>query len=80
MEFAHNLRPDQKVIVFCGKKARADYLATELILNKIDCQTLHGDREQCDREQALKDITDGRVQVLVATDVASRGLDIEDIS
>ncbi|KAF5306529.1 hypothetical protein FQR65_LT18539 [Abscondita terminalis] len=44
------------------------------------CQSIHGDREQCDREQALADITDGTVQILIATDVASRGLDIEDIT
>lgn len=80
MEFVRNMQPEQKAIVFCGKKVRADYLASELIINGIDCQTIHGDREQCDREQALKDITSGAVQLLIATDVASRGLDIEDIT
>lgn len=80
MEFLQNLRPDQKAIVFCGKKVRADRIASDLIISGIDCQTIHGDREQCDREQALEDLTTGAVQVLIATDVASRGLDIEDVT
>lgn len=80
MDFVQNLRPDQKAIVFCGKKVRADQIASELIIHGIDCQTIHGDREQCDREQALEDLTTGAVQILIATDVASRGLDIEDVT
>ncbi|XP_063921665.1 probable ATP-dependent RNA helicase DDX43 [Zophobas morio] len=80
MEFAHNLDPTEKVIVFCGKKSRADELSSELVLQGIQCQTIHGDREQSDREQALIDIADGTVQILIATDVASRGLDIDDIT
>lgn len=80
MEFVQNMTSDQKVIIFCGKKARADYLASELVCAGYDCQSIHGNRDQCDREQALADITDGTVQILIATDVASRGLDIEDIS
>lgn len=80
MEFARNLQPDQKMIVFCGKKSRADYVSSELVINGIDCQAIHGDREQSDREQALADIADGTVNILIATDVASRGLDIEDIT
>lgn len=68
------------MIVFCGKKSRADDLASELALSGIGCQTMHGDRDQIDREQALLDIADGTVQILIATDLASRGLDIEDIT
>ncbi|KAF2900354.1 hypothetical protein ILUMI_05836 [Ignelater luminosus] len=80
MEFATNMKADEKAIVFCGKKARADNLSSELIVMGVDCQSIHGDREQVDREQALADITDGTVQILIATDVASRGIDIEDIT
>lgn len=71
---------NDKAIVFCGKKALADHVASELVTRLIPCQSIHGDREQCDREQALEDITDGTVRILVATDVASRGLDIQDIT
>ncbi|XP_018322876.1 probable ATP-dependent RNA helicase DDX43 [Agrilus planipennis] len=80
LDFVANMSPEEKAIIFCGKKARADYLASELALRGFECQAIHGDREQVDREQALADITDGTVQILIATDVASRGLDIEDIS
>ena len=44
------------------------------------CQCIHGDREQCDREAALKEFKDSTVKILVATDVASRGLDVADIT
>ncbi|KAL3288434.1 hypothetical protein HHI36_002880 [Cryptolaemus montrouzieri] len=80
LEFVRNMAPEDKAIVFCGKKSRADDVASELALLGIHCQTMHGDREQSDREQALEDITDGTVQILIATDVASRGLDIDDIT
>ena len=47
---------------------------------RIDCQCMHGDRDQMEREQALKELRSGRVKLLIATDVASRGLDIVDIT
>lgn len=80
MDFIRNLTPEQKIIVFCGKKAMAIELTCEINLNGIRCQALHGDREQVDREQALLDITSGEVQILIATDLASRGLDIDNIT
>ncbi len=51
MEFIENLRPKDKVIVFVGRKLTADQIASELSLNNIVCQCIHGDREQMDREQ-----------------------------
>lgn len=80
MEFVQTMNPEEKAIVFCGKKARADYLTSELAMKGVYCASLHGDREQCDREQALEDITSGYVKILIATDLASRGIDIEDIT
>jgi len=72
--------PDDKVIVFVGKKVRADDVSSELSLLGIRCQSIHGNREQYDREQALEDLKTGDVHILIATDVASRGLDIEDVT
>jgi len=72
--------PDDKVIVFVGKKVRADDVSSELSLSGILCQSIHGDREQYDREQALEDLKTGDVHILIATDVASRGIDIEDVT
>ena len=79
-EFVRDMQPTDKVIIFCGKKTRADDLSSEFILSNISCQAIHGNREQSDREQALEDIKNGTVKILIATDVASRGLDIEDIT
>lgn len=72
--------PEEKAIIFCGKKARADDLSSEFSLAGICCSCIHGDRDQSDREQALLDIKDGVVKILIATDVASRGIDIQDLS
>lgn len=79
-EFVRRMGPNDKAIIFCGKKQRADDLSSDFSLMGIPVQSIHGDRDQSDREQALKDIKDGRVRILVATDVASRGIDIEDIT
>lgn len=81
MNFVKNqMDPDEKAIIFCGKKARVDDLSSEFSLEGIACACIHGDRDQSDREQALVDIKDGVVKILIATDVASRGLDIHDLS
>lgn len=74
------MTPEDKVIIFCGKKDRADSLSCEFVLKGINCQSIHGNRDQSDREQALADIKSGEVRILIATDVASRGIDIEDIT
>jgi len=74
------LGKNEKAIIFCGKKDRADSLSCDFVLKGIQCQSIHGNREQCDREQALEDIKSGEVNILIATDVASRGIDIEDIT
>lgn len=79
-DFLQNMAPDDKVIVFVGKKMRADDIASDLCLKGITCQCIHGDREQIDREQALDDLKTGNVKILIATDVASRGIDISDVT
>ncbi|XP_055837211.1 probable ATP-dependent RNA helicase DDX43 [Episyrphus balteatus] len=79
-EFIRSMQPHDKAIIFCGKKVRADDLSSDLSLEGVMCQCIHGSRDQADREQAIKDISSGEVKILIATDVASRGLDIEDIS
>ncbi|KFV07794.1 putative ATP-dependent RNA helicase DDX43, partial [Tauraco erythrolophus] len=78
--FIDSMKPKDKVIIFVGKKLTADDLASDFGLQGIPVQSLHGNREQCDREQALDDFKTGRVRILVATDLASRGLDVHDIT
>lgn len=80
MEFIQSMSDDDKAIIFCGKKARADDLSSEISMKGISVQCIHGSRDQADREQALEDIKEGLVRILIATDVASRGIDIGDIT
>jgi len=65
-----------KTLVFVRAKRFADFLGIRLIDMKLMATTIHGDRDQASREVALNDFKSGRVSFLVATDVASRGLDI----
>jgi len=68
------------VIVFCRTKHGADQVAGMLKRHNHAVAVLHSNRTQREREQALRGFRDGRFEVLVATDIASRGLDIEDVS
>jgi ATP-dependent RNA helicase RhlE len=68
------------VLVFTRTKWRADRVADQLKVRGFDVECIHGNRTQGQREQALDRFRDGKVQVLVATDIAARGLDIEDIT
>ncbi|XP_076599813.1 putative ATP-dependent RNA helicase DDX43 [Chaetodon auriga] len=79
-DFIRNMMPQDKVLIFVGKKLVADDLSSDMCLHGLAVQSLHGDREQYDREEALKDFKESRVRVLVATDLASRGLDVHDIT
>lgn len=69
----------EKAIVFTRTKREADELANELIHRGVESEALHGDLAQSQRERALGSFRSGRVNVLVATDVAARGLDIPEI-
>ena len=68
------------VIVFARTKHGADRLARALQKRGHSVASLHGNRSQSQRERALGDLRRGRVQVLVATDIASRGIDVEGIT
>jgi ATP-dependent RNA helicase RhlE len=67
----------KQVLVFCGTRIGANRLAHQLRKDRIHADAIHGDKTQAEREAALADFKSGKISVLVATDVASRGLDIE---
>jgi ATP-dependent RNA helicase RhlE len=66
-----------QVLVFTGTRIGANRLAHQLRRERIHADAIHGDKSQAERLAALEDFKAGKVAVLVATDVASRGLDIE---
>jgi ATP-dependent RNA helicase RhlE len=68
------------VIVFTRTKHGADRLARQLDRRGHDVGVLHGDRSQGQRERALENFRRGKVETLIATDIASRGIDIDDIT
>ena len=69
----------ERAIAFCNTKNMTDRLAGLLKMRGISCQAIHGDIQQRVREQTLQKFKEGKLRVLVATDVAARGLDIDDV-
>ena len=69
----------KKVILFAGKKQRVKDLTRALRSYKIDARAMHSDLEQAERDQVMLDFRNGKVGILVATDVVSRGIDVTDV-
>ena len=70
----------EKVLVFCRTKHGCNRISRQLGQDGIDALPIHGNKSQGARENALRRFRNGTLQVLVATDVASRGIDVSDIS
>lgn len=68
-----------QVLVFASTRESCDELVAELNLDGIKSAVVHGDKAQGSRRRALREFTEGKVRVLVATEVAARGLDIPDL-
>ena len=69
----------QRVIIFSGKKDRVKDITRQLKRMKINCAEMHSDLSQADRDDVMYRFKAGQVDVLVATDIVSRGIDIDDI-
>jgi ATP-dependent RNA helicase RhlE len=69
-----------RVIVFTRTKHRANRVAQQLDKAGISAEAIHGNKSQGARQNALRRFTDGSARVLVATDIAARGIDIQDVS
>jgi ATP-dependent RNA helicase DeaD len=67
-------------VIFCRTKRRVSKLYEVLKSHKFLCDELHGDLSQAKREQVMKRFRDGEIQLLIATDVAARGLDVEGVT
>jgi superfamily II DNA/RNA helicase len=72
-------RSHDRTLAFVRSKRGADHLVVDLRKEGINAAAIHGDLQQRMRERALGEFADGKLEVLVATDVAARGLDIDDI-
>ena len=70
----------KSVLTFTRTKHRANRLADQLTRHGVPCERIHGNRSQAQRTQALASFKDGKFKVLVATDVAARGIDVEALS
>lgn len=70
----------KKVLVFSETKRDVEQLSKDLITNGFNAESIHGDKRQRERERSLRRFSENSVSILVATDVAARGLDIKDIT
>ena len=67
----------EQVLLFSRTKHGADRIMRNLRKKKIECAAIHGDKSQNQRQKALKEFKAGKIRVLVATDIAARGIDID---
>lgn len=70
----------ERGIIFCKTKKTAQTLVKQLIAKNIKTDTIHGDLLQKEREKALRNFTKNHLKVLVATDIAARGIDIDNLA
>jgi superfamily II DNA/RNA helicase len=68
-----------RTLVFCRTKRGADKLVENLMRERVKAGAIHGDLRQAARERALADFQDGKLPVLVATDVAARGIHVDGV-
>jgi ATP-dependent RNA helicase DDX3X len=80
IDFLSRAREGGLILVFCETKRGADYLEDVLYQHQFPACSIHGDKTQREREDALRQFKSGRCPILVATDVAARGLDIPNVT
>jgi ATP-dependent RNA helicase DDX5/DBP2 len=74
-----NFNDGSRVLIFVETKKGCDQLTRSLRMEGLPVRAIHGDKSQQERDEALLDFREGRVAMLVATDVAARGLDVKDV-
>jgi ATP-dependent RNA helicase DeaD len=76
----YDFKNPSKSIIFCRTKKEVDRLSTFLVSQGFMAKGLHGDMEQRQREEAIRAFKSSKLEILIATDVAARGLDVNDVS
>ena len=74
-----NKQPDERVLVFSRTKHGADKIARVLNKRKIGCEAIHGNKSQNARQAALSNFKSGKTRIIIATDIAARGIDIQNL-
>ena len=69
----------ERVMVFCNTKGMVERLTKYLEMEGLDAACIHGDIPQQKREKTMRTFKDGKLPILIATDVASRGIDVDDV-
>ena len=69
----------ERIMIFCNTKHMCQRLTDDFQRAGLDCQCIHGDIRQNQREKTMQRFRDGKLAILVATDVASRGIDVDDV-
>ena len=69
----------ERIMIFCNTKHMCQRLCDDFQRAGLDCECIHGDIKQSLREKAMQKYRDGKLQILIATDVASRGIDVDDV-
>lgn len=72
--------PEGKFIIFVRTRVRAERVAKVLERSEIASQTLHGEKDQADRDEVMKAFRAGTCQILIATDVSARGIDVPNVT
>ncbi len=70
---------DKSVLIFARTKHGADGISKALRKKGMRCEALHGDKSQCQRQRALEEFKSGKSRIMVATDIAARGIDIKEL-
>ena len=69
----------ERIMIFCNTKHMCQRLSDDFQRAKLDCDCIHGDIRQSQREKTMQRFRDGKLAILIATDVASRGIDVDDV-
>ncbi len=69
----------ERVMIFCNTKIMCQRLCDDFQRAGMDCECIHGDIRQSQREKTMQRYRDGKLPILIATDVASRGIDVDDV-